>query len=260
MRIARYREGSTGEARYGVVSGDMIHDIEGSPFDDRIRHSDVGRPLAGVTLLAPCTPQTIAAGGLNYRAHAREIGQPMPEVPVFFIKPATTVTGPDSQIDYPEQTRQLEYEGELAVVVGRPMRRVAPKDVRAHVLGYTCVNDITARDIQRWGGNFLHLCHSKSFDTFCPTGPWIETDLDPNNLELTLSVNGAVRQKTGTSDMIFNVEEMVSYISHVMTLMPGDLVLTGTPSGVGAMQVGDTVELTIEGIGTLRNTVGLPRA
>jgi 2-keto-4-pentenoate hydratase/2-oxohepta-3-ene-1,7-dioic acid hydratase in catechol pathway len=135
------------------------------------------------------------------------------------------------------------------------MRNTPPDQVLQHLLGYTCLNDVTARDIQVWGGNFLHLCHSKSFDTFCPTGPWVVTDVDSTNLDLTLAVNGEVRQKTNTSDMIFPVAQMVSYFSHVMTLLPGDLVCTGTPSGIGQMQVGDVVEVTIEKIGTLRNTI-----
>lgn len=256
MRIGRYRDNSSVGGRYGVIVDDTIFALEGSPFDAESRHRKDGTPLSKVTLLSPCVPGKIIAGGLSYRAHARELKQALPEVPVFFLKPPTTVIGPGDTINYPPETKLLEYEGELAVVVKSEMYRVAPEDVRRHILGYTCVNDVTARDIQRWGGNFLHLCHSKSFDTFCPTGPWIETDIDPDNLDLTLSVNGELRQQTNTSDLIFSVAQMVSYFSHVMTLKPGDLVLTGTPSGIGPMQVGDTVELTIQGIGTLRNSVG----
>jgi 2-keto-4-pentenoate hydratase/2-oxohepta-3-ene-1,7-dioic acid hydratase in catechol pathway len=157
---------------------------------------------------------------------------------------------------YPPQTRRLEYEGELAVVVAKPMRDTPAKDVLENLLGYTCVNDVTARDIQVQGGNLLHLCHSKSFDTFCPTGPWIETELDAHAIDIELRINGEVRQrKTNTSDMIFPVEEMVSYFSKVMTLLPGDLILTGAPPGIGPMQPGDKVELIIQGVGTLKHTV-----
>ena len=156
-------------------------------------------------------------------------------MPVFFLKPPTSLIGPGQPVIYPPQTQRLEYEGELAVVVKSPMRNTPPGEVLKNLLGYTCVNDVTARDIQVIGGNLLHLCHSKSFDTFCPTGPWVETELDAHALDIELRINGEVRQrKTNTSDMIFPVEEMVSYFSHVMTLLPGDLILTGAPPGVGA--------------------------
>jgi len=177
-------------------------------------------------------------------------------VPVFFLKPPTSLIGPGQPVIQPPQTQRLEYEGELAVVVKSPMRNTPPGEVLKNLLGYTCVNDVTARDIQVIGGNLLHLCHSKSFDTFCPTGPWVETDLDAHAINIELRINGEVRQpKTNTRDMIFPVEEMVSYFSRVMTLLPGDLILTGAPPGIGGMKVGDNVEVIIQGIGTLRHTV-----
>lgn len=259
MRISLYRVDATGERGYGIIDADRILPLPGDPFTGPLEPAGKAIPRSEVTLLAPCQPSKIVAGGTNYHGHVREMNLQLPTVPVFFLKPPTSVIGPDAAIEYPPETERLEYEAELAVVIGREMRRVAPEDVKAGILGYTCVNDVTARDIQAWGGNFIHLCHSKSFDTFCPTGPWIETDFDPGNAEMTLTVNGEVRQQTNTSDMIFTVEQMVSYFSHVMTLLPGDLVLTGTPAGVGQMQVGDVVEVTIEGIGTLRNhIVGAP--
>lgn len=255
MKIARYRDNESGEGRFGLIEDEGIYPVLGSPFEDQIEKGTTKLALSDVTLLAPCVPTKVVAGGTNYHGHIREMNLKLPSVPVFFLKPPTSVVGSDEAIEYPAETSRVEYEAELAVVIKRRMRRVAPEDVRANILGYTCVNDVTARDIQAWGGNFLHLCHSKSFDTFCPTGPWIETDIDPGNLDMTLTVNGETRQQTNTSDMIFSVEQMVSYFSHVMTLMPGDLVLTGTPAGVGQLQVGDVAELTIQGIGTLRNKV-----
>ncbi len=254
MKIVRYWDAAANAARYGVVEGESVREIEGHPYGD-IKTTNARRPMTGLRLMAPCEPTKIVAGGLNYHGHAREVGLPIPKVPVFFLKPPSSLIGHEEPIQYPPETQRLEYEGELAVVVKLPMRNTPPSEVLEHLLGYTCLNDVTARDIQVWGGNYLHLCHSKSFDTFCPTGPWVVTDVDPTNLDLSLSVNGEVRQKTNTSDMIFPVAQMVSYFSHVMTLLPGDLVCTGTPSGIGQMQVGDVVEVTIEKIGTLRNGV-----
>jgi 2-keto-4-pentenoate hydratase/2-oxohepta-3-ene-1,7-dioic acid hydratase in catechol pathway len=255
MKIARYRINSTAEAGYGVIEGESILPLPAGPFAPSLEPDREPIALSAVTLLAPCEPTKVVAGGTNYHGHVREMNLKLPTVPVFFLKPPSSVIGSGAGIEYPPETSRLEYEAELAVVIGREMRRAAPEDVRSGILGFTCVNDVTARDIQAWGGNFIHLCHSKSFDTFCPTGPWIETEFDARDADMTLTVNGEVRQQTNTSDMIFTVEKMVSYFSHVMTLLPGDLVLTGTPAGVGQMQVGDVVELTIEGIGTLRNEI-----
>jgi len=254
MRIVRYWDAAVNAARYGVTDGESVREIEGQPYD-AVKTTGARRPLTGLRLMAPCEPTKIVAGGLSYHSHAREVGLPIPKIPVFFLKPPSALIGHEEPIQYPPETQRLEYEGELAVVVKRTMRNTPPREVLRHLLGYTCLNDLTARDIQVWGGNFLHLCHSKSFDTFCPTGPWVETDVDPHSLDLSLSVNGEVRQKTNTSDMIFPVEEMVSYFSHVMTLLPGDLICTGTPGGIGQLAVGDVVEVTIEGVGTLRNPV-----
>jgi 2-keto-4-pentenoate hydratase/2-oxohepta-3-ene-1,7-dioic acid hydratase in catechol pathway len=255
MRIARYWDAAANAARYGIVEGDTIRELAGHPYGE-IAKTDNVRSLAATHLLAPCEPTKIVAGGANYHGHLKEIGLPIPTVPVFFLKPPTALLGPDQAVIYPPESHKLEYEGELAVVVKRPMRNTPPEKVLGNLLGYTCVNDVTARDIQAIGGSLLHLCHSKSFDTFCPTGPWIETDLDAHAVDIELRINGEVRQrKTNTSDMIFPVEEMVSYFSRVMTLLPGDLILTGAPPGVGGMKVGDQVEVVISGIGTLRHTV-----
>ena len=255
MRVARYWDAAANAANYGVVEGETVRELAGHPYREIVATSNV-RPLSATQLLAPCEPSKIIAGGANYHGHLREVGLAIPTVPVFFLKPPTSLIGPGQPVIQPPQTQRLEYEGELAVVVKSPMRNTPPGEVLRNLLGYTCVNDVTARDIQQTGGNLLHLCHSKSFDTFCPTGPWIETELDAHALDIELRINGEVRQrKTNTSDMIFPVEQMVSYFSQVMTLLPGDLILTGAPPGVGPMKAGDNVELIIQGIGTLRHTV-----
>jgi 2-keto-4-pentenoate hydratase/2-oxohepta-3-ene-1,7-dioic acid hydratase in catechol pathway len=255
MRIARYWDAAANAAKYGIVEGETVRELAGHPYREAVATGNV-RPLAATQLLAPCEPTKIIAGGANYRGHLREVGLPEPTVPVFFLKPPTALIGPGQPVIYPPQTQQLEYEGELAVVVKSPMRNTPPGEVLKNLLGYTCVNDVTARDIQKVGGNLLHLCHSKSFDTFCPTGPWVETELDARALDIELRINGEVRQKKiNTSDMIFPVEEMVSYFSKVMTLLPGDLILTGAPPGIGPMKVGDSVEVIISGIGALRHSV-----
>lgn len=258
MRLVRYWDKAANAARWGIHEGDRVRELTGTPYEG-VRPTSNTHPLGAVRLMAPCEPSKIIAGGANYYGHLKEVGLAVPEVPVFFLKPPSALIGPDDAVVYPPQTTRLEYEGELAVVVARPMRNTPPEEVLGNLLGYTCVNDVTARDIQVIGGNLLHLCHSKSFDTFCPAGPWVETELDAHNLAIELRINGEVRQRpSNTSDMIFPVEKMVSYFSHVMTLLPGDLILTGAPPGIGPMQPGDQVEVIIEGIGTLRHTVLRP--
>ena len=221
MKLVRYWDPAAATARWGVHEGDRVREIIGNPYNG-VKTSNNTHNLAAVKLLPPCEPTKIIAGGANYYGHLKEVGLAVPDVPV----------------------------------VAKPMHNTPPDQVLKNLLGYTCVNDVTARDIQVIGGNLLHLCHSKSFDTFCPTGPWVETELDAHNLDIELRINGQVRQKkTNTSDMIFPVENMVSYFSHVMTLLPGDLILTGAPPGIGGMEPGDQVEVIIQGIGTLRHTV-----
>jgi 2-keto-4-pentenoate hydratase/2-oxohepta-3-ene-1,7-dioic acid hydratase in catechol pathway len=254
MKIVRYWDAAANAAKYGILETGSIREIAGNPYGE-IRTTGHVVPLGGTRLLAPCEPTKVVAGGANYHGHLKEVGLPVPATPVFFLKPPTTVIGPNEAVVYPPESKRLEYEGELAVVVKRTMRKTPPGQVLPNLLGYTCVNDVTARDIQVQGGNLLHLCHSKSFDTFCPTGPWIETELDTRALDVELRLNGEVKQHSNTSDMIFSVEAMVSYFSHVMTLLPGDLILMGSPPGIGEMHVGDTVELEIQGIGTLRHSV-----
>lgn len=197
-------------------------------------------------------PTKIVAIGLNYFDHAQEFNVEVPDYPLIFMKPSTAVIGNDETIIYPPQTRELHYEGELGIVIGKQARNVSIEEAKGYIAGYTCANDVTARDLQRLDGQWTR---SKSFDTFCPLGPRIVSDIDPTNLAITTRVNGITKQKSNTNRMIFNVFTLVSFISAVMTLLPGDVISTGTPSGVGPLEVGDVVEVEIEGIGILRNPV-----
>jgi 2-keto-4-pentenoate hydratase/2-oxohepta-3-ene-1,7-dioic acid hydratase in catechol pathway len=254
MKLVRFWEPAANEPVWGVVEGDGVYELVGDPYGG-IKATKAGHSLSALRLLPPCAPSKIVCGGLNYVGHAREANLPIPKVSACFFKPPTTIIGHDDAIEYPPQTKRLEYEGELAVVVKRKMRNTPPEEVLDCVLGYTCGNDVTARDIQVEGGNLLNLSMSKSFDTFNPVGPWLVTDIDPHNLDMTLTVSGKVRQKSNTSDMIFPVEVMISYFSSIMTLLPGDLIMTGTPEGIGQMQVGDVCEVVIDGIGKLSNPI-----
>lgn len=202
-------------------------------------------------LLAPALPGKIIAVGLNYRDHAAEMGLEMPEEPVLFMKPSTSVIGPTEDIIYPSQSSRVDYEAELAVVISRRCRDVSAKDAKSVILGYTCLNDVTARDLQVKDGQWTR---SKSFDTFAPIGPWIETGIDdPNCLDITSRLNGQVKQSSNTCNLIFDVFQLVEYISSVMTLQKWDIIATGTPAGIGPMERGDEVEIEVEGIGTLTN-------
>jgi 2-keto-4-pentenoate hydratase/2-oxohepta-3-ene-1,7-dioic acid hydratase in catechol pathway len=252
MRIVRFD--MQGRSGYGILEGEQIKVLWGAPFDGGLENT-TGEvmSLPEVTLLAPCEPTKIVAIGLNYRDHAVEFGHPLPEEPLLFMKPSTAVIGPDEDIVYPVMSRQVDYEAELAVVIGRTCRHVKPEDFRDYVLGYTAFNDVTARDLQKKDGQFTR---SKSFDTFAALGPWIETAIpDPNHLTVEAYLNGENRQRSSTRNLVFPVGALVSFISGIMTLLPGDVIATGTPSGVGPMQPGDVVEIRVEGVGTLRNRV-----
>jgi 2-keto-4-pentenoate hydratase/2-oxohepta-3-ene-1,7-dioic acid hydratase in catechol pathway len=200
----------------------------------------------------PQQPTKIVLVGLNYRDHAKELGMPLPEEPILFLKPPTALLGPEDCIIYPEQAQRVDYEAELAVVMHDQCKNVEPEEVMEHVAGFTCLNDVTARDLQKKDGQWTR---AKSFDTFCPVGPRIVKDIEPNNVKIQSYLNGELRQDSTTLNFIFSVEALVSFVSHVMTLKPGDIIATGTPSGIGAMQRGDTIEIKIEGVGTLRNYV-----
>jgi len=228
-------------------------------YDDGLKKT-VGEiaSLPAVKLLAPCEPTKIVALGLNYRDHAAEFGHPIPDEPLIFLKPSTAVIGPDQEIIYPAMSRRVDYEAELAVVIGRTCRHVREEDFRDYVLGYTAINDVTARDLQKKDGQFTR---SKSFDTFAPLGPWIETAIpDPDNLMVEAYLNGERRQHSSTANMVFGVATLVSFVSRIMTLRPGDVIATGTPAGIGPMAPGDVVEIRVEGIGRLQNRLVTERA
>ncbi len=253
MRFCRFSAG--GNVSWGVVEGGLVHALEDTPLASRaqtIKKTGAYR-LDDVKLLAPCEPSKIVAIGLNYRAHAAEFNKPLPEEPMLFMKPSTAVIGHGDEIIYPaHMSRRVDYEGELAVVIGSKAKDVTAFDAAGHILGYTCFNDVTARDLQ---GKDVQYTRAKGFDTFAPMGPWIETDLNPQDVRIQTRLNGELRQDTSTADMVFNVFQLVSFVSRVMTLLPGDCIATGTPSGVGKMKPGDEVEVSIAGIGTLVNCV-----
>ncbi|SDQ38024.1 fumarylacetoacetate hydrolase family protein [Thermostaphylospora chromogena] len=254
MRIARF---STGESvAFGVVEGgpgeEFVSAVDGHPFGT-IQFTGARWPLAEVRLVAPILPTKVIAIGKNYADHAREMGGEPPAEPVVFSKPSTSVIGPGEGIVYPEKLSQrVDFEGELAVVIGRLCRDVPVERAREVIFGYTCANDVTARDLQAKDGQWTR---AKGFDTFCPLGPWIETDIDPSDLAITTTVNGEIRQSARTSQLVHDIPSLIAYVSAVMTLIPGDVILTGTPAGVGPLQVGDEVGVGIEGIGTLTNRV-----
>jgi 2-keto-4-pentenoate hydratase/2-oxohepta-3-ene-1,7-dioic acid hydratase in catechol pathway len=250
MRLCRVA--IDGVAHWGVVTDDQIELIAGDPFCGPAS-SGVAVPLAGARLLPPAVPSKILAVGQNYRAHAAEMGHAkLPDEPLLFLKAPSALLPPGDPIVRPGGYERVDHEGELCVVIGRRARHVRAADALDYVLGYTILNDVTVRDLQQKDGQFTR---AKGFDTFAPCGPWLETDLDPAALRLVTRVNGAVRQDSSTDDMIFSVPELVAFASRVMTLEPGDLFSTGTPSGVGQLWPGDVVEVEIEGIGTLTNPV-----
>ncbi len=249
MKIVRFA--AEGKTRYGILNGSAIRVVEEKPFR-RIITTDKYYELKQVQLLAPCTPSKIIALGLNYHDHARELKMPVPDSPLTFLKPSTAVIGHGDNIIYPSASHRVDYEGELAVVIKKPVWRVSTKDALKYVLGYTCFNDVTARDLQKKDSQWTR---AKGFDTFAAVGPWIETELDLKNVEIQTYLNGKLKQRGSTRGLIYSIPEIINFISHVMTLLPGDIIATGTPSGVGPMYPGDTVEVKIKQIGTLRNFV-----
>jgi 2-keto-4-pentenoate hydratase/2-oxohepta-3-ene-1,7-dioic acid hydratase in catechol pathway len=250
MRLVRYLWGD--HPRYGVLADDVIRPLLRPFYLDSITAGE-RCSLEEVDLLAPCTPSKIVALGLNYRDHAAEFGHPVPDEPLIFLKPGTAVIGPEEMIIYPRMSRRVDYEAELAVVIGRKAHQVREEEAKNYIMGYTAFNDVTARDLQKKDGQFTR---AKGFDTFAPLGPWIETEIeDPDNLTVEAYLNGERRQHSNTNNMVFSVAYLVSFISRIMTLLPGDVIATGTPSGIGPMRPGDVVEIRVEGIGTLRNQV-----
>jgi 2-keto-4-pentenoate hydratase/2-oxohepta-3-ene-1,7-dioic acid hydratase in catechol pathway len=262
VRIARFTTGD--DPLYGVVTGDVdelgipaedstVVALAGDPLYVGVQLTDKEHQLADVRLLAPVLPRSKVVGiGRNYAAHAAELGNEPPAEPLMFLKPNTSVVGPGDPVFYPRQSSNVHYEGELAVVIARICRDVDPDRVKDVVYGYTVGNDVTARDLQK---SDVQFTRAKGFDSFCPLGPWIETELDPSALTLQTHLNGDLVQDGTTKDMIFDVPALVAHVSSVMTLLPGDVILTGTPEGVGPMNVGDEVEVTVAGIGSLTNKV-----
>jgi 2-keto-4-pentenoate hydratase/2-oxohepta-3-ene-1,7-dioic acid hydratase in catechol pathway len=251
MRVFRFVD--DGEVYWGV-------DRDGETF--RVRDLDLNAitkgaegerlELSELKLLPPVLPGKIVGVGRNYAAHAKELGNEAPAEPLLFLKPPSALLPPGGRIQIPAVSEQVDYEGELAIVIANRARHVRAADWRDYVLGFTCANDVTARDIQKRDVQFTR---AKSFDTFCPLGPWIETELDPSDVAVVTRVNGAIRQQGRTSQMVFPAPQLIEYISGIMTLEPGDVILTGTPAGVGPLREADVVEVDIEGIGVLRNTV-----
>ncbi|GAA1926485.1 fumarylacetoacetate hydrolase family protein [Streptomyces durmitorensis] len=258
MRIARFSiDGNVafgaveGESPPGTTDGLVLDIIKGIPFAD-FELSGTKVPLSKVRLLPPVLPNKVVGIGRNYADHAKELGNEVPDTPVAFFKPSTSVIGPGDAIAYPSFSQEVHYEAELAVVIGRMCREVPRERARDVILGYTCANDVTARDVQKRENQWAR---AKGFDSSCPLGPWVETELDPSDLTIQCTVNGEQRQLGRTAEMVRSIEDLIVHISEAMTLLPGDVILTGTPAGVGPLNVGDEVAVTIEGIGTLTNKV-----
>lgn len=236
---------------YGKIGSDgEVYEVE-----DLFNQVKTGKKysLHELEALSPCQPTKIICVGLNYRDHAEELGLPIPEEPLLFLKPPTALTPHNSPIVYPKLSRQVDYEGELAVVIGKTIsEKIIARKANKYILGYTCANDITARDLQNKDGQWTR---AKSFDTFLPLGPYINTEVNLKDTEISTYVNGELRQHSNTSNLIFSVEELISFISNIMTLLPGDVIITGTPSGIGPLKIGDEVKVKIQNIGSLENYI-----
>jgi len=250
MKIYRFKHDNT--VQYGVLEEDKLIPLKRTVLGT-VREKKQEISIGDVIILPPVIPSKIVAVGRNYKEHADERGQLVPESPLIFLKPPSAVIGTNDIIIYPDATKRLDYEGELAFVVGKKIWKIEDEaPVEKYILGYTCLNDVTARDLQDKDGQWAR---AKSFDSFAPLGPCIATDVDPNHLKLKTFLNGKLRQSGNTANMIFPVSELLRYISHIMTLVPGDVITTGTPPGVGPMSPGDRVDIQIDGIGTLSNSV-----
>ncbi len=255
MKVVRFE--AQGEVKYGILEGSSIQGLQSSPLAQdvnpagRFAADGTAYKIGDVRLLAPCTPSKLVCIGLNYRAHAEEAKHELPKLPLIFLKPPSAVIGPEDEIVLPSDGR-IDHEAELAVVIGRKAKDIAEADVGSYVFGYTCFNDVSERNMQRSDGQWTR---AKGFDTFAPTGPWIEIGVSGDDLKIEALVNGEVRQSSRTSDLIFGIPRLISFISGVMTLLPGDIIATGTPAGVSPLKHGDVVEVRLENIGTLKNYV-----
>lgn len=250
MRLVRFQTKKE-PPQFGWVNNDLVGRIDGSPFAE-FHRSEAVIPLNSVQLLAPVLPGKIVCVGRNYAEHVKETNAEIPTTPLVFLKPPSAVIGPLATIYLPPQSLQVDHEAELAVVIGKPARWVQPDEAFSYIYGYTAGNDVTARDLQRKDSQWTR---SKGFDTFCPLGPWVDTDFNPADAMITCHINGELRQMSSTRDMIFHIDQLVAFISSIMTLEPGDVIMTGTPAGISPLHPGDVVEVSIDGIGTLRNNV-----
>lgn len=251
MKLIRFLRAPDRSALWGWVRDDRVGLLEGSPFE-AFRRQEPVMPLESVRLLSPAQPGKIICVGRNYAAHAAEHDSEVPSIPLIFLKPPSAVIGPGEAIFLPQQSQQVEHEAELAVIIRQRGRWISPSEAAEYILGYTVGNDVTARDLQLSDGQWTR---GKGFDTFCPLGPWIDTELDPSDALITCTVNGQLRQMASTRDMVFPVPRLLAFISSVMTLEPGDVIMTGTPAGVGPLLQGDEVKVEIGGIGALVNPV-----
>lgn len=249
MKIAKYRYNGT--EQHGVIKEEQIFPVKGDIYGE-YQVADSGVPLKDVQLLAPIAPRKLIAIGLNYALHAKESNKPLPDEPMMFMCSPNAIIGPEDTIELDNNQDRIDFEAEIAIVINKKAKNVKAKDAFDYVLGYTCANDVSNRDLQK---KDIQYTRAKSFDTYKPLGPWIETDLKPNELDIKLWQNGELRQSSNTNDMIFHVDKLIEFVSHVMTLEQGDIIITGTPSGVGPMKTGDVIEIEIEGIGKLTNHV-----
>ncbi|MCP4650457.1 MAG: fumarylacetoacetate hydrolase family protein [PVC group bacterium] len=251
MRIVKFSYKKKEE--WGVLEDGIINILKQSPFSKIIR-TKKHIPLKKVSLLVPAQASKVVLVGLNYRDHARELNMKIPREPIIFLKSPTALIAHKQRIIYPEGVKRLDYEAELALVIKKKAKNIPQKKAHEYILGYTCLNDVTARDLQKKDGQWTR---AKSFDTFCPAGPWIETVLNPSKLGIKACLNSKTKQDSSTSNFIFSVPYIISFISRVMTLLPGDIISTGTPPGIGKMQIGDNITIEIDGIGRLQNKVSL---
>jgi 2-keto-4-pentenoate hydratase/2-oxohepta-3-ene-1,7-dioic acid hydratase in catechol pathway len=250
MRIIRYKT-KNGPTKNGWIYNDMVGEIEGDLFGE-YRRTEANIPLSDVKILPPCQPSKIVCIGRNYVDHAKELGNDVPKMPLIFLKPPSSIIGAGDTIVLPAQSQQVEHEAELVIVIGKKCKDVTPEKAKNVIYGFTVGNDVTARDLQRSDEQWTR---AKGFDTFCSFGPWIDTEFDASDALITCKVSGQPRQMGSTRDMVYNVSTLVAYISSIMTMEAGDLIFTGTPSGVGPLKDGDTVVVEIEGLGVLENAV-----
>lgn len=251
MRIVRFQIPDSKKPKYGWLLDDKVGEISGNIFG-RYQRKEALTPLSDVKLVHPSEPTKIVCVGRNYVEHAKELGNEVPKVPLIFLKPPSSIISNGETILLPPQSAQIEHEAELVIVIGKRGRHVTAENAKKIILGYTIGNDVTARDLQKSDGQWTR---AKGFDTFCPFGPWIDTDFDPSDAVITCRVNGQMRQMASTRDMVFNVGVLIAYVTSIMTLEPGDLIFTGTPAGVGELKDGDEVSVEIEGLGIIKNKV-----